>query len=74
MSWHDFAVETVRLAGLSEVPVHEATSATMERKVRRPTFSVLAHRRLEELGILSMRPWQDALTEYVASLDHAEAA
>jgi dTDP-4-dehydrorhamnose reductase len=72
VSWNGFAKETLRLADLSEVPVHEATSATTVRKVRRPPYSILAHRRLRELGILVMRPWQEALAEYVHSLNSAE--
>lgn len=69
VSWHDFAVETLRLAGVTDVPVHPATAATMVRRVKRPPYSILAHERLESLGILTMRPWQEALAEYVASLD-----
>lgn len=68
VSWHAFAAETLRLAGLSDTPVHEATSTTMTRKVRRPPYSILAHRRLTELDIAVMRPWQEALAEYVNSL------
>jgi dTDP-4-dehydrorhamnose reductase len=72
VSWHAFAKETLRLAGLSGVAVHEATTTTMVRKVRRPAYSILAHRRLQELDIVVMRPWQEALAEYVASLTEAE--
>jgi dTDP-4-dehydrorhamnose reductase len=72
VSWHAFAKETLRLAGLSGVPIHEATSATMVRKVRRPAYSILAHRRLRELDVMVMRPWQEALAEYVASLTEPE--
>jgi len=72
VSWHAFAKETLRLAGISDVPVHEATTATMVRKVRRPAYSILAHRRLLELDIVVMRPWQEALAEYVSSLNDAE--
>jgi dTDP-4-dehydrorhamnose reductase len=72
VSWHAFATETLRLAGLSGVPIHEATTATMVRKVRRPSYSILAHRRLQELDIVVMRPWQEALAEYVAWLTKAE--
>ena len=68
VSWHDFAAETLRLAGLADVPVHPATSATMARKVKRPAYSILAHDRLESLGILTMRPWHEALAEYLGSL------
>jgi dTDP-4-dehydrorhamnose reductase len=66
VSWHALAKETLRLAGLSRVPVHEATTTTMVRKVRRPPYSILAHRRLQELDIMVMRPWQEALADYVA--------
>jgi len=72
VSWHAFAAETLRLAGVSGVPIHEATAATMVRKVRRPAYSILAHRRLQELDVMVMRPWQEALAEYVASLTEAE--
>ena len=72
VSWHAFATETLRLAGLSGVPIHEATTTTMVRKVRRPSYSILAHRRLRELDIMVMRPWQEALAEYVASLTEAQ--
>jgi len=68
VSWYDFAAQTLRLAGLVGVPVHPATSATMVRKVKRPHYSILAHERLESLSILTMRPWQEALAEYVSSL------
>jgi dTDP-4-dehydrorhamnose reductase len=69
VSWHDFAAETLRLAGLNDVPVRPATSATMVRKVKRPPYSILAHERLESLGVLTMRPWQEALAEYVESFE-----
>jgi dTDP-4-dehydrorhamnose reductase len=68
VSWHGFATETLRLAGMTDVRIHESTSAGTEPKVKRPAYSILAHTRLEELGILSMRPWQEALSEYIASI------
>jgi dTDP-4-dehydrorhamnose reductase len=33
---------------------------------RRPPYSVLENRALKALGIDRMRPWQEALAEYVA--------
>lgn len=68
VSWYEFAKETLRIAGLADVPIQEASGATMPRKVRRPSYSILAHRRLEELGIMSMRPWRDCLSEYMTSV------
>jgi dTDP-4-dehydrorhamnose reductase len=69
VSWHGFATETLRLADLTDVPVHESTSAVTGTGVPRPAYSILAHQRLADMGIETMRPWQDALAEYVASLD-----
>jgi dTDP-4-dehydrorhamnose reductase len=74
VSWHDFAVETLRLGGLPDVPVHAATSATMARKVRRPATSVLAHDRLVALGIDITRPWQVALAEYLSGAGVADSS
>ncbi len=55
VSWHGFAEETLRLAGLESVPVHPASAATMVRTFRRPAQSILAHGRLMALGIDVMR-------------------
>jgi dTDP-4-dehydrorhamnose reductase len=68
VTWHDLAVETLRLAGLTGVPVHPTTSVGTPQKVRRPAYSILSRRRLRELGVDIMRPWHEALAEYVASL------
>ena len=67
VSWNGFAKETLNLAGLSSIPVHKSTAASAIRKVRRPPYSILANNRLQELGVLVMRPWQEALSEYIAS-------
>ena len=71
VSWHGFATETLRLAGLDGVLVHRTTSAGAASNVRRPAYSILEHRRLQDLGILAMRPWQEALADYVESLEPA---
>jgi dTDP-4-dehydrorhamnose reductase len=68
VSWHAFAVETLRLAGLADVPVEPTTSEVGGGGIKRPAYSILAHTRLGELGVDVMRPWQEALADYVASL------
>lgn len=70
-SWHNFAKTTLQLAGLPDIPVHESNSASMVRKVRRPGNSVLAMDRLRELGVMVMRPWAQALEDYVRLLETA---
>jgi dTDP-4-dehydrorhamnose reductase len=64
-TWHEFACEIFRLAGLS-VEVHPVSSAEYGAPARRPPYSVLENRALKALGIDRMRPWQEALAEYVA--------
>ena len=42
------------------------SSAEYGAPARRPPYSVLENRALKALGIDRMRPWQEALAEYVA--------
>jgi dTDP-4-dehydrorhamnose reductase len=69
VSWYGFATETLRLAGLTDVPIHASTSEGPGGGIKRPAYSVLAHTRLLELGVDAMRPWQEGLADYVSSLD-----
>ena len=64
-TWYEFAREVFRLAGLS-VDVQPVSSAAYGAPARRPPYSVLENRALKALGIDRMRPWQEALAEYVA--------
>ncbi len=63
-SWYEFAKEILRLAGL-KTPVIPITSDQYPQKAKRPNFSVLDNYHLRLLGINDMRPWQEALVEYL---------
>jgi dTDP-4-dehydrorhamnose reductase len=69
-SWHQLACEIVRLAGL-QVPVLPLTTAEAIRKFKlkahRPAYSVLDCSTLEQALGRTMRPWQAALAEYMAT-------
>ncbi len=52
-------------AGLSDVPITEITSADWDSPTRRPAFSVLDNRRWRQLGFTPLRPWQEAVAEYI---------
>ena len=67
ISWYDFAVMAVRLAGLAERTTVEAvpTSATDQGGVRRPAYSALDNAALRGLGIPPLRPIEDALAHYM---------
>jgi dTDP-4-dehydrorhamnose reductase len=62
-TWHDFAVEIVRMSGLSTV-VRPVDSNQFPRPARRPAYSVLSPGSLHAYGI-RMPEWRDALRRYL---------
>lgn len=64
-SWYDFACEIFRLSGMHP-EVAPATQAERPSPARRPAYSVLAHDRLRAAGLPELRPWQEALAQYLA--------
>ncbi|MEK6676436.1 MAG: dTDP-4-dehydrorhamnose reductase [Planctomycetota bacterium] len=63
-TWHEFAVEIVRQAGLS-VPVGMMTSDQLDRPARRPVYSVLDTAGYTELTGRSIPTWREALRRYL---------
>jgi dTDP-4-dehydrorhamnose reductase len=63
-SWYDFAQEIFRLAGLTP-ELQPITSDALGRKARRPAYSVLDNFNYRAAGFPEMRPWQEALAEYL---------
>lgn len=68
-SWYEFAKEILRLAGLN-TPVIPVTSNQYPQKARRPGYSVLGNYHLRLLGMDDMRPWQEALVDYMKEKGH----
>ncbi|MFC1934336.1 dTDP-4-dehydrorhamnose reductase [Chloroflexota bacterium] len=68
-SWYEFAKEILKLAGL-ETPVVHITSDQYPQKARRPSFSVLDNYHLRLLGMDDMKPWQEALKDYMREKGH----
>ena len=64
-TWHDFAAEIFRIAKLKP-DLQPTTSAEFNAPAKRPSYSVLENRALKSLGIDCMRPWREALAEYLA--------
>jgi dTDP-4-dehydrorhamnose reductase len=62
-SWHEFAVEIVKEAGLN-TPVIAIPTAQYPQKARRPFYSVLANYQSKLLNWKEMRNWKVALHEY----------
>lgn len=63
-SWHEFAREALRQAGLT-VSVQPILSTEWPSSVRRPINSSLAHRRLQREGLSPMPTWQDGVAAYL---------
>ena len=71
-SWHELAVESVRLAGLS-VPVAAISTASLGLAAQRPAYSVLDGSRYRSLGLPSLPTWRASLAPLVDSLQSARA-
>jgi dTDP-4-dehydrorhamnose reductase len=67
-SWYEFAVRIFELAGL-RADVVPITTAESQSSVRRPPYSVLADRRLQEIGVPQLRHWHEALADYMRSIN-----
>jgi dTDP-4-dehydrorhamnose reductase len=63
-SWHEFACETFRLAGLSP-SMEQITTAQYGAKAPRPLYSVLDTSKYRAVGGPEMPAWQAALKEYL---------
>ncbi len=63
-SWYQFAREIFQQAKI-DVVLEEALPQEFAGRVKRPKYSVLENRRLKQAGLNIMRPWQEALNEYL---------
>lgn len=64
-SWHDFAAEIFRLAGV-KADLTPITSSEFNAAARRPMYSVLSNAKLAAHGLPIPRPWREALSAYLA--------
>ncbi len=63
-SWYEFAVEIFRQSRLTP-EIRPISSAEYGAPARRPLYSVLGRDRADAIGLPPLRPWQDALAEYL---------
>jgi len=71
VSWHAFALETLRQAGFN-YEVEAIDSAARNMHARRPAFSALSSEKLNALGI-AMPSWKDGIRDYLAQRHLQEA-
>lgn len=63
-TWYEFATEIFRLAGL-QPDLKPTTAEKYGAPARRPYYSVLDHVALRRAGLEPLRPWKDALADYI---------
>jgi dTDP-4-dehydrorhamnose reductase len=69
-SWHCFAQIIFELCGMT-VDLSPITTAQSGSKARRPAFSVLDHAGWMAAGFPELRPWREALADYLRAKGHA---
>ncbi len=65
-TWYDLARFALDCAGLHDVRITPVDTSEFPRPAPRPARSVLANARLRREGFPRMRPWQQAVHQYVA--------
>ena len=66
-SWYEVAMETLRLAGITNVAVKPIPMSEVKWPAARPRNSMLSSTSLKDIGIQT-RPWREALAEFVAEV------
>jgi dTDP-4-dehydrorhamnose reductase len=64
-SWYEYAREILAMSGLSNIPVHPISSDQLNRAAERPNNSVLDCGKFEGETGYRMRPWREALRDYL---------
>jgi dTDP-4-dehydrorhamnose reductase len=66
---HELIVTALRARGLDPSGVAPLDASNLDRPAARPPMSALDNRALRLAGLPSLRPWRDAVTEYVKDWD-----
>ena len=61
----ELATAVLSLKGLDPASVKPVSTADLDRPAARPAYSALDNRALRLLGVAPLRPWRDALAEYL---------
>lgn len=68
-SWYELAKAIFEICRL-EVDLAPITTAQSGAKAKRPAYSVLDHRRWITAGFRELRPWREALLDYLSAKGH----
>lgn len=67
-SWFEFAETILQLMGIKDVKLIPISSGQLDRKARRPSYSVLSNQKLERETGIKLRSWKEALKDYLISM------
>lgn len=67
-TWFDFAREIFGLLNIN-VPMSPINSSELGREAHRPAYSVFDLSKITNMTGVTMRPWRDALREFLGSVD-----
>jgi dTDP-4-dehydrorhamnose reductase len=70
-SWYEFTQEILKLTDI-RTPLLALTSAQYPQKALRPSNSILRNYHTQLLGLNPMRPWPEALKEYLKAKGHLQ--
>jgi dTDP-4-dehydrorhamnose reductase len=68
-TWCTFGQTILKLLGVNRVKVVPISSRELGRPATRPPYSVLGCQKLKEKAGLTMRPWSEALKDYLKTLN-----
>jgi len=64
-TWHAFGQSILKFSGIEGVTVQPISSKALGRPATRPSFSVLDTGKFEQKTGLGLRPWEEALKDYL---------
>lgn len=68
-TWYTFGQAILKLAGIAGVKIIPISSKELGRPALRPSYSVLSTQKLKKETGMTLRPWSEALRDYLQSRD-----
>ena len=66
-TWYDYAQRILELLGLKKIKVIPISSKELDRPAPRPSYSVLDTQKLKRETGMTLRPWFEALKDYLST-------
>jgi len=70
-SWYEFTKEIFRILEVNP-DLAPTTAEAFGAAARRPAYSVLAHEAIAQIGLADLRPWTEAVADYLRQKGHLQ--